>query len=162
MTMKPKIPTTDHQRAVLKVYTQMMRAIDAVTTRMHRHLTDTGLTLSQFGVLEALYNKGPLCQRDIGRKILKTSGNMTTVIDNLEKRKLVVREKDLADRRRISVKLTEKGYELIAALFPIHAGVAEKTFAVMDAGELATFSDLLRKVGKANTGPVVTGSRSAS
>jgi MarR family 2-MHQ and catechol resistance regulon transcriptional repressor len=150
--MKSNAPTTDHQRSVLKTYTQMVRATDAVTTRMHRHLADHRLTLSQFGVLEALYHKGSLCQRDIGMKILKTSGNMTTVIDNLEKRKLVVRVKDLADRRRISVELTPAGFALIDTVFPTHAEIAEQAFAVMDPGELLTLGKLLKKVGKANAG----------
>ena len=148
--MKPKPQTTDYQRLILRTYTQMVRATDAVTTKMHRHLAEHGLTISQFGVLEALYHKGPLCQREIGLKILKTSGNMTTVIDNLEKRALVVREKDMEDRRRISLKLTEKGFTLINTIFPIHAETAEKTFAVMNGRELATLGDLLKKVGKAS------------
>ncbi len=150
--MKSNPPPTDHQRFVLKTYTQMMRAADAVTTRMHRHLADHRLTLSQFGVLEALYHKGALCQRDIGQKILKTSGNMTTVIDNLEKRKLVVREKNRADRRRITVSLTPAGFDLINAIFPTHAKIAEQAFAVLDPDELLTLGKLLKKVGKANVG----------
>ena len=148
--MKPRAQTTDHQRSILKTYTQMMRAADAVTAKMHRHLADHGLTISQFGVLEVLYHRGPLCQRDIGWKILKTSGNMTTVIDNLEKRELVVREKDLDDRRRISVKLSEKGFDLINTIFPIHAEIAVEAFSVMNDTELKTLGDLLKKVGKAN------------
>ena len=150
--MKSKTPTSDNQRAVLKTYTRMMRATDAVTTRMHRHLADRNLTLSQFGVLEALYHKGPLCQRDIGRKILKTSGNMTTVIDNLEKRDLVVRAVDPADRRRVTVTLTRAGFNLIDAIFPTHAEFAEEAFAVMDPDELRLLGDLLKKVGQANAG----------
>lgn len=141
---------TDQQRTVLKTYTKMMRAADAVTTRMHRHLMDTGLTLSQFGVLEVLYHKGPLCQRDIGQKILKTSGNMTMVIDNLEKRGLVGREKDPTDRRRMVVRLTEEGLALIQTLFPVHAAVATETFAVLKSEELATLGRLLKKVGIAS------------
>lgn len=149
--MNPKAQITDQQRTILKTYTQMMRAADTVTTRMHRHLLDTALTLSQFGVLEVLYHRGPLCQRDIGEKILKTSGNMTMVIDNLEKRELVVREKDPADRRRMVVNLTEKGLDLIQALFPKHAAVAEETFSVLESNDLATLGKLLKKIGKANS-----------
>jgi MarR family 2-MHQ and catechol resistance regulon transcriptional repressor len=148
--MHPENQATRRQRTALKVYTQMMRAADAVTARMHRHLADTGLTLSQFGVLEVLYHKGSLCQRDIGQKILKTSGNMTTVIDNLEKRGLVIRQQDPADRRRVAVKLTRPGYDLIQTIFPTHAAVAEETFAVLDADELAALGTLLKKVGKTN------------
>jgi len=154
--MNSKTRITDQQRTILKTYTQMMRAADAVTTRMHRHLVDTGLTLSQFGVLEVLYHKGPLCQRDIGQKILKTSGNMTMVIDNLEKRELVVREKDPADRRRIVVRLTEEGFDLIQALFPVHAAVAAETFSVLESNELVTLGKLLKKVGIANAAPPET------
>ena len=160
--MNPKTRITDQQLTVLKTYTQMMRAADAVTTRMHRHLVDTDLTLSQFGVLEVLYHKGPLCQRDIGQKILKTSGNMTMVIDNLEKRELVIREKDPADRRRISVKLTEKGLDLIQALFPRHAAAAAETFSVLESNELATLGKLLKKIGKANATPPETDNRRIS
>ena len=157
--MYPKAQITDQQQTILKTYTKMMRAADAVTTRMHRHLVDTGLTLSQFGVLEVLYHKGPLCQQDIGQKILKTSGNVTMVIDNLEKRELVVREKDPTDRRRISVKLTEKGLGLIQALFPEHVAVAAETFAVLKSKELATLDKLLKKIGKANATPPETDNR---
>jgi len=160
--MNPKTRITNHQRAILRTYTQMMRATDAVTTRMHRHLADTGLTLSQFGVLEVLYHKGPLCQRDIGQKILKSSGNITLVIDNLEKRKLVAREKDPTDRRRLSVKLTDKGLGLITALFPIHAAEAAQTFAVLDDDEMTVLGRLLRKIGKANALVPETNNRSVS
>ena len=160
--MNPKPRITEQQRTILKTYTQMMRATDAVTKRMHRHLVDTGLTLSQFGVLEVLYHKGPLCQRDIGQKILKTSGNMTMVIDNLEKRELVVREKDPADRRRMLLKLTEKGLDLIQALFPKHAAVAAETFAVLESNELVTLGKLLKKIGKANAAQPVTDKRRTS
>ena len=159
--MKPKTLTSDNQRAVLKTYTRMMRATDAVTTRMHRHLADRNLTLSQFGVLEAIYHKGPLCQRDIGRKILKTSGNMTTVIDNLEKRDLVVRAVDPADRRRVSVTLTRAGFDLIDAIFPAHAQFAEEAFAVLDPDELRLLGDLLKKVGQANAGQHGAGRRTS-
>lgn len=148
--MNPNIRITDQQRTSLKTYTQMMRAVDAVTKQMHRHLGDTGLTLSQFGVLEVLYHKGRLCQRDISQKILKTSGNITMVIDNLEKRELVLREKDSADRRRMVVKLTKKGLDLIQALFPVHAAVAAETFSALESNELATLGKLLKKIGKAN------------
>ncbi len=141
---------TELQRHSLKTYTQMMRATDVVTARMHRHLGETGLTISQFGVLEALYHRGPLCQRDIGQKILKTSGNMTMVIDNLEKQELVTRAKNSADRRQVSVTLTSKGLARIKALFPKHAEIASETFSVLLPEELAILGKLLKKLGKAN------------
>lgn len=148
--MTASVPTTPHQQRVLKTYTKLVRAADAVTLRMHRHLARTALTHSQFAVLEALYHLGPLCQRDIGRKILKSSGNMTTVIDNLEKRGLAVRRKDPNDRRFMTVSLTVEGRRLIQALFPRHAEIAEAVFSPLTDDELETLGSLLKKLGKAN------------
>lgn len=148
--MRPKTKTSEHQRLILKTYTHLMRAANSITARMHGHLADRALTVSQFGVLEALYHLGPLCQRDIGRKILKTSGNMTTVIDNLEKRNLVIRERDPRDRRYFSVTLTREGFDLIDAIFPGHAVIAQDVFSVLNRSELETLGTLLKKLGKAD------------
>ncbi len=52
----------------LRTYVKLMRAAESVTARTHRHLYSTGLTISQFAVLEALYHSGPLSQREIGQK----------------------------------------------------------------------------------------------
>src|SRR5512137_201268 len=101
----------------LNTYTKLMRAAESVTSRVNRSMAAFDLTISQFGVLEALYHKGPLCQRDLGAKILKSTGNITLVIDNLEKRRLVRRERDSADRRYLTVHLTATGTGLVAPVF---------------------------------------------
>ena len=141
---------SDQASQILKLYTRLMRATNAVTEKLHRHLLDHKLSISQFGVIEALYHLGPLCQKDIGDKILKTSGNITLVIDNLEKRKLVNREKDPDDRRRMTVRLTTSGHELIEKIFPDHSKIAHKVFSVLEPKELHSLSMLLKKLGKAN------------
>ena len=101
----------------LNTYTKLMRAAESVTVRVHRVLAAPKLTVSQFGVLEALYHKGPLCQRDLAAKILKSTGNITLVIDNLEKNGLVRRVRDNEDRRFLTVHLTETGSTLITKVF---------------------------------------------
>jgi MarR family 2-MHQ and catechol resistance regulon transcriptional repressor len=101
----------------LNTYTKLMRAAESVTARVNRHMVAANLSISQFGVLEALLHKGSLCQRDIAAKILKSTGNITLVIDNLEKRGLVERERDINDRRYFTVHLTEMGSELINRAF---------------------------------------------
>ena len=101
----------------LNTYTKLMRAAESVTARVSRSMSAAGLTISQFGVLEALHHKGPLCQRDIAAKILKSTGNITLVIDNLEKQELVKRERTSEDRRYLTVSLTQKGLALISTVF---------------------------------------------
>ena len=141
---------TARQHDALNAYVKLMRATDSVTARLHRHLKDERLTPSQFGVLEALYHLGPMCQQALGRKILKTGGNMTMVIDNLEKRGLVVRRRDARDRRYFQVALTPGGQRLIAGLFRRHARIAESVFSVLDPPEIEQLGRLLRKLGRHN------------
>ena len=131
----------------LKTYVKLMRAAESVTTRIHRHLTSTGLTISQFAVLEALYQLGPLSHREIGRKILRSSGNITMVIDNLEKNGLVKRKRNQADRRFYIVHLTDKGYNLIHEIFPPHAAVIAEDLGVLTAAEQDDLGRLCKKLG---------------
>ena len=98
----------------LNTYVKLMRAGESITARIHKHMASAGLTLSQFAVLEALYHLGPLFQREIGQKLLRSSGNITMVIDNLEKRGYVERERKKEDRRFMRVRLTDEGFALIA------------------------------------------------
>lgn len=137
----------ENEKAAMTLYTRLMRSANAVTEKMHAHLQAHQLTISQFGILEALFHLGPLCQKDLGEKILKTSGNITLVIDNLEKRNLVKRERDPGDRRRFAITLTPQGHDLIADIFPEHSKTAAAVFSVLDPGEQAQLGQLLKKLG---------------
>jgi len=131
----------------LNTYTKLMRAAESVTGRTSGHMTQAGLTVSQFGVLEALYHKGPLCQRDIAAKILKSSGNMTLVIDNLEKSGLVQRRRDTDDRRFYTVHLTEAGSRLIAETFRAVEAAIVANMSVLSADEQEMLGTLCKKLG---------------
>jgi redox-sensitive bicupin YhaK (pirin superfamily)/DNA-binding MarR family transcriptional regulator len=131
----------------LKLYIKLMRATNTVTEKMHKHLLAHRLSVSQFGVLEALYHLGPLCQKDLGAKILKTSGNITLVIDNLEKQGFVARKKDETDRRRMIIILTQAGRTLIQKIFPDHRAIAHTVFEALSPGEQETLGKLLKKTG---------------
>ncbi len=131
----------------LKTYVKLMRAAESITARVHRHLSSSGLTVSQFGVLEAIYHVGPLSQKELGRKILRSSGNITMVIDNLEKRRLVRRERDTSDRRIFIVHLTVEGQALIRKIFPSHAALITAELSVLDAEDQNILGNLCKKVG---------------
>lgn len=136
----------DETRA-LNAYVKLMRASETVTARIHRHLADAGLNVSQFGVLEALYHLGPLNQTEIAQKILKSSGNITLVIDNLEKRGLVKRRRSAEDRRFYAVDLTAAGRRLIASIFPRHAAKVLEEMKALTSAEQEELSRLCRKMG---------------
>ena len=146
--MEQTTDITPSQKRALITYVKLMRATGSVTEKMHRHLKGQGLTNSQFGVLEALLHLGPLCQREIGEKILKTGGNMTLVIDNLEKHGLVERVQDKQDRRFLKIHLTTQGFDLISRVFPRHATIAEEVFAILSKDEQEQLGRLLKKLGR--------------
>ena len=145
--MQKKYSNNSREHRALRTYVKLMRAAESVTARIHEHLSSNGLTLSQFAVLEALYHLGPLSQREIGQKILRSSGNITMVIDNLEKRGLVRRKRAKADRRFYIVHLTAGGSKLISNIFPPHARVIAKEFGVLTAAEQDTLGSLCKKLG---------------
>ena len=132
----------------LNTYVKLMRATESVTARAHRQLSAFGLSFSQFGVLEALYHLGPMSQSEIGQKILRSSGNITMVIDNLEKRRLVRRERDTSDRRIFIVHLTDEGQKLIRKIFPPHAALIAGELSVLNATDQMKLGNLCKKVGK--------------
>jgi MarR family transcriptional regulator, 2-MHQ and catechol-resistance regulon repressor len=131
----------------LNAYIKLMRAANSVTTRVHRHLTSVHLSLSQFAVLEALYHLGSLSQRDIGKKLLRSGGNITMVIDNLEARGLVTRARSKEDRRFITIELTEAGLQLIREVFPRHAQAILREMQSLTPEEQEELGLLCRKLG---------------
>ena len=113
-----------------------------------RSLADEGLTPSQFGVLEALYHIGPMCLTDLAHKILKTSGNLTLVVGNLEKRGLVTRQQQSHDRRFVSVAMTEKGRKLMARIFPAHLEQIVEFMERLSPAQQDELGRLCRQLGK--------------
>ncbi len=145
--MKRRYRGTKDEVRALGSYVKLMRAAESVTARIHRHLAEVNLTISQFGVLEAIYHLGPLSQVELGKKILKTSGNMTMVIDNLEQRGLARRERNAEDRRYFTVHLTEAGEKLLHEFFPRHAARITDEMGVLTPSEQEEFARLCRKLG---------------
>ncbi|GAM11383.1 putative HTH-type transcriptional regulator YkoM [Geobacter sp. OR-1] len=140
-------PAGNETYRAMNTYTKLMRAAESVTSRVHRVLAEPKLTISQFGVLEALYHKGPLCQRDIASKILKSTGNITLVIDNLEKQNLVRRERDNKDRRYLTIYLTESGTDLIAKVFTDVEAAIVTEMASLNDNEQELLGQLCKKLG---------------
>lgn len=145
----PRYKGSKEEVLALGAFVKLMRASDSVASDVHKELTSTKLSISQFGILEALHHLGPMSQKDIARKILKSAGNITMVIDNLEKRGLVIRQKNLHDRRSYTVSLTKEGCQLIAEIFPLHAKKIQERMSLLSAEELKTLGYLLKKLKQA-------------
>lgn len=130
----------------LNAFIKLQRAAESVSTRVHAVLPD-GLTITQFGVLEAIHHIGPLCQGELAEKLLRSGGNLTLVVDNLEKAGYVARERDPADRRFVVVKLTDKGTKFISEIFPRVLNNVTREMNVLSSTELFDLGRLCKKIG---------------
>jgi MarR family 2-MHQ and catechol resistance regulon transcriptional repressor len=139
---------TPEEIRALDTWIKLTRASDSFGARLADHGTCSDVTVSQFGVLEALHHLGPLRQGEISTKLLRSGGNITLVVDNLETRGLVQRTREATDRRVVSVSLTEAGEALIAELFPQHVCAIVEEMSVLTADEQETLGRLCRKLGK--------------
>ena len=136
------------QRRTLDTFIKLTRCTDSIMARIAERNSIGDLTFSQFAVLEALYHLGPLTAGAVSQKILKSGGNLTLVIDNLERDGLVRRERDANDRRVIHIHLTEAGSSKIEAVLPAHVEVLVDEFSVLSASEQETLGELCKKLGK--------------
>src|SRR5271166_884750 len=141
-------PHRSQERLALGAYVKLMRAANSARNFASRSLAGTGLTLTQFAVLEALYHLGPMSLSDIAQKVLTTGGNLTMVVGNLEKQGWVRRQKSPEDRRVQIVVLTVKGKSLIRQNFPRHAAAIAEFVAVLDSEEQGRLGELCRKLGR--------------
>lgn len=138
---------TPAEQQALSSYINFMRAAETVSARIHQHLSQYGLTDTQFGALEVLMHLGPQCQKALANKLLKSGGNITLVIDNLEKQQLVERQRNSDDRRFITVVLTERGTRLMEEIFPRHAVIVTEAMGILDSSEQQQLRELCRMLG---------------
>ena len=139
--------TPAEQRA-LDAFIKLMRATDSVSSDLSRHVAAEGLTMGQFGILEALLHRGAMCQGELGTKLLRSGSNVTTVVDNLEKRGLVQRTRRADDRRVIDVALTPEGRRLIRRIFPAHARRIVRLFGALSAENQQHLGELCKTLGR--------------
>lgn len=144
---------TDSTSSGVHLWLLLWKASKAVEAQARRSVKETGLCLSDFGVLEALLHKGPLPISALGRKVLISSGSMTAAVDRLERGGFVERAATSADRRARIVHLTEKGSSFIRKLFAEHERDMERAFSVLTSSERAALARLLRKLGRGTEAP---------
>lgn len=134
------------EELALDTFIKLKRAVDSLSARSRYALC--GFTASQFGVLEALLHLGPLRLGKIGDKLLKSGGNITLIVDNLEKQGLVQRQRDSRDRRVVIVSLTEAGESRIREIFPQHAAAIAEEMSIFTREEQETLGRLCKILGK--------------
>jgi len=131
-----------------------MKCHNIISRELRKQVEKEGLiTLPQFDVLVQLSRRSEgMSFVELSRKLLVTSGNLTGIIDRLEREELVAREPDSADRRVVRIRLTAKGHEIVGRFVPEHVNQIENIFASVPARELRQLRDLLGKLNSALAG----------
>lgn len=133
----------------LNAFIALQRAAESVEGATQAQIAGAGLTQSQFGVLEVLLHLGPMCAKDLAGKLLRSKGNLTLVLDNLEKQKFVERRRSDEDGRVQTVTLTVKGRKQIVDIFPDHVRGIKTAMNVLSVEEQDNLRLICRKLGKA-------------
>ena len=131
----------------LKLWVVMSRAHAAVAVHATADIARHDLTLAEFGILEALYHRGPMLLGEVQRRILVSSGGITFLVDRLTAKGYVERRACKTDRRARYAALTESGERLIADIFPTHAAAIERAMSGLSADEQVEAIELLKQLG---------------
>lgn len=101
----------NRQDNILIAVRRIVRAVDLHSKKL---MKASGLTLSQRVVLQTLAQKGPSTPGVIAREVSLSQATVTVILDRLEQRALISRQRSLTDRRSVLVDLTEAGRQSLA------------------------------------------------
>ncbi|MBN9502645.1 MAG: hypothetical protein BGO01_02210 [Armatimonadetes bacterium 55-13] len=153
--------TTKDQQQIqdlpIAAYVKLIRSAEALHAEVSRGLASEGLTASQFSALKVLRLRGPLAQRDIANYLVKTGGNITVVVDNLEHRNLVVRIRDTEDRRIVFVKLTPEGEQIFDRVYGPHLDRIRGVMSALSDKSLNQLTELLEELYPSPAEPLCYG-----
>lgn len=133
--------------AALSLWVKLVRAHDTLAHLTAANIRSFNLTPAQFGAIECLGHLGSMLIGDLTKKHLVSGGNMTVVVDNLEKEGLVKRKVSEKDRRAFLVSLTPKGKRVFDKIFIQHAEYLAQLVTVLSEEEQLELSRLLKKLG---------------
>lgn len=104
------------------------------------------ITTEQWVLVAKLGEENGITQKDLAERTEKDQANVTRIIDLLEKKGLVRREKNSTDRRSMLVHLTDEGEKLREQLAPIEESVVNVSLSGMSEEEKALLKDFLARI----------------
>ena len=133
-------------QSAIDVYLLLRRTHDAVARWVEAELNKQGITTIQYGVVRHLCEGPSLSLTELSERLFRSSSNMTTLVDRMERDGLVQRLGHAEDRRVTQVQLTAKGAKLCANVRPGHRKFLTDLMACFDDEELAQLATLLQKL----------------
>lgn len=144
-------PVRSNKRPFITRYTtslwiRFLRFNLLTSKKLEEELGKIDLTGPQFYVLATIGYTGGVPFSEIGEKMMVTVSNLTGIVDRLEEKGLVVRDRDLRDRRVVHVKLTPKGVKTYKSTIPLFEKSVSQFFAPLNKTQQKELASLLRKL----------------
>lgn len=136
----------DRTQISLNTFVGLNRTLDHLMKIVKTDVQRYGLNVTEFAVMELLYNKGNQPIQRIGNRVLIASSSITYVVDKLEEKGCVVRQRNEKDKRVTNASLTDKGRSMMDEIFPDHASTLESTFSVLTDEEITVLQTTLKKL----------------
>jgi DNA-binding MarR family transcriptional regulator len=131
-----------------RLFVTLLRTADGLTQEVEQVIKAAGITGSQYNVLRILrgaHADGLPCSV-VGERMISHDPDMTRLLDRMEKRNLITRQRQTDDRRVVKTRITNQGLELLKSLDqPVHE-LHKRQFRHMTLAQLRTLAELLEKV----------------
>lgn len=144
--MKNSIIETEETKKALETWEKLARVFNDFSKDNAKKIKAYGLTLPQFSIIETLGNLGSMKIGELNNSMIYNGGNMTLVLDQLEKMKYTRRTNSPTDRRAIIIELTDEGFKLFNKIYPDHAITIGERFARLNASEQIELETLLTRL----------------
>jgi DNA-binding MarR family transcriptional regulator len=130
-----------------EVFISLLKLADALTRQADRLIRSAGLSGAQYNVLRILRGAEPqgLACREIGERMISHDPDITRLLDRMEKRQLITRERQTDDRRVIKTRITATGLAALAELDEPVSALHKRQFQHMSAARLKMLSELLQE-----------------
>jgi MarR family 2-MHQ and catechol resistance regulon transcriptional repressor len=137
------------RRRALDAYIKLQRAAALTAIQVDDAVQPFGLSTSQFGVLDTIATRGAVHQQELAEALGRSKAQMTAIIDALEARGLVRRERHAIDRRFIAVHLTPEGRAVLDAATPARTDAILQVMGVLTGEQRTRLARLCRRMLRA-------------
>jgi len=108
---EPEVPKGSYDLRILQALRRIIRAVDI---HSHKLSTQHKITGPQLACLMAVEEEGPLTSSNLAKKVYLSPSTVVGIIDRLEEKQLVERNRSNVDRRQVHISITGQGEKLIA------------------------------------------------
>jgi DNA-binding MarR family transcriptional regulator len=144
----------DEFQLELSLSSMLYRANLLLKNNLQKEIKEIGITVEQWTILRELYKqytndkKEVFNQSQLSKICCKDQASLTRILDILERKRFIKRDKMPEDRRKFLIILTDEGKDIVEKVIPITIDIVKKLDSIFTAEEMITLKDLLNRLIK--------------